>query len=144
MSEFAVGSLAAMANLNPKTQIPGTQPNLGYRLSVEWKYVAALAAGISFVHCLLVALMLWISRPIIVGADSNLATAKILRGMIGKLGDGGGLLDDREMAEAIQRHVGDVGYGIREGDQGTVVELGEKTTVRKELPGRRFPTGQYA
>lgn len=144
MSEFAIGSLAAMANLNPQTQIQGTLPTLGYQLSVEWNYVAALAAGITFVHCLLVALMLWISRPVIVGADSNLATARMLKGIVEKLGDGGGLLDDREMAEAIQRNTGDVAYGVRESDRGTLLELGEGTTVRKRLPGGRFPTGQYA
>ncbi|KAL8831014.1 MAG: hypothetical protein Q9191_001110 [Dirinaria sp. TL-2023a] len=144
MSEFAIGSLAAMANLNPQTQIRGTLPMLGYQLSVEWKYVIALAAGIASVHCLLVALMLWISRPVIVGVDSNLATARMLKGLVEKLGDGGGLLDDREMAEAIQRDIGDVGYGVRESDRGPLLELGERTTMRKRLPGGRFPTGQYA
>ena len=144
MSEFAIGSLAAMANLNPHTQIRGTLPNLGYQLSVEWNYVAALATGIGVVHCLLVALVLWISRPVIVGTDSNIATARTLKGMVEKLGDRGGLLDDREMAEAIQRNTGDVGYGVRESGQGMLLELGEGTTVRKRLPGGRFPTGQYA
>ena len=144
MSEFAIGSLAAMANLNPQTSIFGTLPNLGYHLSVEWQYVIALAAGIGFVHCLLVALMLWISRPVIVGADSNLVTARLLKGLVDKLGDGGGLLDDRELAEAIQRDTGDVGYGVRESEQGTVVGLGEGTVVRKRLPGGTFPAGPYA
>lgn len=144
MSEFAIGSLAAMANLNPQTQIRGTLPMLGYQLSVEWKYVIALAAGIASVHCMLVALMLWISRPVIVGVDSNLATARMLKGLVERLGDGGGLLDDREMAEAIQRDTGDVGYGVRESDRGPLLELGEGTTMRKRLPGGRFPTGHYA
>lgn len=144
MSEFAIGSLAAMANLNPQTQIRGTLPILGYRLSVEWKYVIALAAGIGSVHCLLVALMLWISRPVVVGVDSNLAVARMLKGLVEKLGDGGGLLDDREMAEAIQRNTGDVGYGVRESDRGPLLELGEGTMMRKRLSGGRFPTGLYA
>lgn len=144
MSEFAIGSLAAMMKLNPHSQIQGTLPNLGYHLSVEWRYVVALAAGICFVHCLLVALMLWISRPIVVGADSNLVTARMLKSLVDKLGDRGGLLDDRQLAEAIQKDTGNVGYGVKEGDQGTVLLLGEETTVRKRLPGGKFPTVQYA
>lgn len=144
MSEFAIGSLAAMANLNPVQQILGTQPNLGYHLSIEWAYIIALAACIGFVHCLLVALILWISRPIIVGADSNLVTARLLKGLVEKLGDGGGLLDDREMAEAIQTETGVVGYGIRDSAQGRVLELSQETQMRKRIPGGRFPSGQYA
>ena len=70
-------------------------------LSVEWRYVVALAAGIGFVLCLLVALMLWISGPTAVGVDSNLVTARMLRRLVETVGHGGGLLNENSIAEAI-------------------------------------------
>ncbi|KAL8946047.1 MAG: hypothetical protein Q9222_007506, partial [Ikaeria aurantiellina] len=47
MAEFAIGSLTAMATLNLRTRIMGTLPTLGYRLSVHWNYLIALAACIA-------------------------------------------------------------------------------------------------
>ena len=143
MSEFAIGSVAAMAIFNPDTQIRGTLPTLGYSLSVEWQYIIALAACIVGVHCMLVVLMLWIARPIVITDDSNLAVARLLKGVVDPLGQGGGLLNGPEIAEAIQKERGTVSYGVREGEAGRILEVGEGLEVRKRLPGRRFPAGNY-
>ena len=143
MSEFAIGSIAAMSVYNPPIKIPGTLPRLGYHLSIEWQYVIALAACIAGVHCLLVALILWISRPIVVADDSNLAIARLLKGLVDPLGRGGGLLDGQEIAEAVQKEGETVSYGISEGDDGRTLEFGPDLQVRKRLPGRKFPAGQY-
>ena len=143
MSEFAIGSVAAMAILNPDTQIPGNLPMLGYSLSVEWQYIIALAVCIVGVHCMLVVLMLWIARPIIITDDSNLAVARLLKGLVDPLGHGGGLLNGPEIAEAIQKERDKVTYGVRAGEAGTILEVGEGIQVRKRLPGRKFPAGQY-
>ena len=132
-----------MSVFNPTIQIPGTLPRLGYNLSVEWKYVIALAACIAGVHCLLVALILWISRPIVVTDDSNLAIARLLKGLVNPLGRRGGLLDGQEIAEAVQREGETVSYGVSESDDGRTIELGPGLQVRKRLPGRKFPAGQY-
>lgn len=144
MSEFAIGSVAAMAVFNPDTQIPGTLPILGYSLSIEWRYIIALAVCIVGVHCMLVVLMLWIARPIVITDDSNLAVARLLKGLVNPLAQGGGLLNGPEIAEAIQKGKDKVTYGVREGEAGTILEVGEDLHVRKRLPGRRFPAGQYA
>ena len=147
MSEFAIGSLAAMANLNPQTLIPGTLPTLGRHLSIQWKYVIALASCIAGVHCILVGLILLIARPIVVGADSNLVTARILQGLVKRLEGRGALLDGREIADAIEKKgTGGVKvvYGVEMRDVGRVVELGEEMEVRSKLPGGRFPGGLYA
>ena len=144
MSEFAIGSLAAMALLNPRTTIPGTLPTLGYQLNNEWQYVIALAACIGGIHLLLVGLMLWIARPIVITDDSNLAVARLLKGLVEPLGHEGGLLDGKEIAEAVQQESVKVGYGVREGETGTILEIGDGLDRRKTLPGRRFPTGTYA
>ncbi|KAL8686914.1 MAG: hypothetical protein Q9218_006768, partial [Villophora microphyllina] len=81
MAEFAIGSLTAMATLNKRTLIPGTLPNLGFHLSIHWNYMIALAACITGVHALLVALILWIARPVVIPGDSNLVTARLLQGL---------------------------------------------------------------
>ena len=142
MSEFAIGSIAAMSVYNPPISIPGTLPRLGYRLSIEWQYVIALAACIAGVHCLLVALILWISRPIVVADDSNLAVARLLKGLVDPLGHEGGLLGGQEIAEAVQKE-DLVSYGVSEGVHGNTLELGPHLQVRKRLPGRKFPAGRY-
>ena len=145
MSEFAIGSVAAMALLNPQTTIRGTLPTLGYQLNIEWQYVIALAACIGGIHLLLVGLMLWIARPIVITDDSNLAVARLLKGLVEPLGHEGGLLDGTEIAEAIQQEEEvKVGYGVREGETGTILEISDGLQSRKRLPGRKFPTGTYA
>ncbi|KAL9605846.1 MAG: hypothetical protein Q9179_000956 [Wetmoreana sp. 5 TL-2023] len=151
MAQFAIGSLTAMASLNVHTQIPGTLPTLGFHLSIHWRYVIALAACIAGVHCLLVGFILWIARPVVVPADSNLATARLLQPLVSRIGEHGGLLKGKEIAEVIEREgedsidgKGTVGYGIREGSEGTVLEVGKGMAKRKELDGGRFPGGTYA
>ena len=98
---FTVGSLAAMANLNPQQKVPGTLPILGYHLDTQWQYVIALTACIAGVHCLLVAIMLWIARPVVVIDDSDLCTARLLQGLAGKLEGRGSLLSGKEIAKEI-------------------------------------------
>ena len=142
MSEFAIGSIAAMSVFNPQIMIRGTLPRLGYHLSIEWQYVIALAACIAGVHFLLVALILWISRPIVVTDDSNLAVARLLKGLVDPLGHEGGLLVGSEIAEAVQKG-GSVSYGVSERVGGRSLELGPDLQVRKRLPGRQFPAGRY-
>ncbi|KAL8835191.1 MAG: hypothetical protein Q9176_007047 [Flavoplaca citrina] len=151
MAEFAIGSLTGMANLNKHTTIPGTLPTLGFHLSVKWRYVVALMACITGVHCFLVGLIIFIARPVAIPGDSNLVTARLLQGMVSKLGEKGGLLKGKEIADAIQWEVlgsangrGSVGYGVRDGKDGMVLEVGEGMVSRKELPGGRFPDGEYA
>ncbi|KAL9599152.1 MAG: hypothetical protein Q9219_004019 [cf. Caloplaca sp. 3 TL-2023] len=151
MAEFAIGSLASMGNFNPRANIQGTTPTLGYNLSVHWEFIAALAVLIAGVHCLLVGLILWIARPVVVPDDSNLVVAKLLHGLVGNVGERGNLLEGKEIAEAIEkegdmagREKGAVGYGVREGSSGTVLEIGEGLARRKNLRNESFPRGVYA
>ena len=103
ISQFAIGSLAGMAHLNPTAPLPGIKPMLAYQINVTWWGIIALAAGIAAAHALLVMLMVWISIPIAVLDDSNLVVARLLRTLVGRLGDHGSLLDGKELARAIQR-----------------------------------------
>lgn len=143
IAEFAVGSLAAMAKLNPKQYVRGTLPTLGYHLDAHWQYIIALAACIGGVHCLLVAIMLWIARPIVVIDDSNLCTARLLQGLVGRLEGRGSLLSAKEIAEEIQRAGSknrQVVYGTEcDSDGRRVLTLGEDVQVRRNLFNGRFP-----
>lgn len=153
MAEFAVSSLAAMASQNPKRQVRGILPILGYHLDANWPYVLALAACIGGVHCLLVAIMLWIARPVVIIDDSNLCTARLLQGLVGRLEGRGSLLSGKRLAEEIQRagpKNWQVVYGISQwGDVGgqralTLGENREEVQVRKRVNGGTFPKGSYA
>lgn len=141
-----------MATLNPMITVPGTVPILGYSLGVHWIYVAALGASIVSAHAILVGLILLISRPIIVGGDSNIAVARLLHGLVGRLHNEGSLLNPKELAEMLERgnpgRKEKISYGVRdtmaEGKAGAfAVELSGNVKIRKNLPGGRFPTGEY-
>ncbi|KAL8998264.1 MAG: hypothetical protein Q9169_002668 [Polycauliona sp. 2 TL-2023] len=151
MAEFAIGSLTGMATLNKHMNIPGTLPTLGFRLSVQWRYVIALIVCIAGVHCFLVGLIVFIARPVVIPGDSNLITARLLQGMVSKIGEKGGLLKEKEIAESIQQETsgsanghGTIGYGVQDGEGGITLEVGEGMRRRKGLGGGRFPAGQYA
>jgi len=161
MAQFAIGSLANMAQIIPKlNNLPGTLPILGVHLNNNWDYIISLAICIGVVHVLLVAMILWVSKPIIVLDDSDLSTARLLYGLVGKLGGRGSLLDGKKLAKAIQAKIvqeaedgvsetanGQVVYGISHGhDLGTqgVLDLGADVKMKKDFKGRRFPPGRYS
>lgn len=62
MAEFAIGSIATMANSNPKIEIPGFVPHLGSHLTVRRAYLLPLLVGIALVHSLLVLGSIWFHR----------------------------------------------------------------------------------
>ena len=141
-----------MANLNPLISIQGTVPSLGYSLNVEWKWVITLAIGIMSAHMLLVALLLLISRPIVVGGDSNLVVARLLQGLVGKLDGRGSLLEGEELAKAVEKN-SDVGkrkvtYGVRksgtDGEEDSfVLEISGDVEGGRKRPNGKFPEQVY-
>ncbi|KAL9034354.1 MAG: hypothetical protein Q9214_007082, partial [Letrouitia sp. 1 TL-2023] len=77
IAQFAIGSLSVMASVNPPTEIPSPRsPTLGYHLSVHWDFFIAILAAISGVHFLLMYATVVLSRPVVVGDDSNLVSAR--------------------------------------------------------------------
>ena len=151
MAEFAIGSLASAALLSEPIKIPGTVPTLGYNLNVEWQYVIPLAAIVAGVHAVVVGLTLWVSRPIVVGGDSNLAVAKLLQKVVEPLKHKGSLLDAKGLAEALKREGqaqnGKVAYGVKSAGEhdecSWALEISEDVRIRKNLLGGRFPTASY-
>ena len=148
MAQFAIGSIASAAILGQGIQIQGTVPSLGYSLNVEWQYVIPLAAIVAGVHAVVVGLMLWTSRPIIVGGDSNIAVAKLLQQLVLPLREKGSLLDATGIAEAVEKdeHTGtnNVSYGVRQTTTGSwALEVSGNVKTRRDLPGGKFPNGLY-
>ncbi|KAL8965994.1 MAG: hypothetical protein Q9183_003578, partial [Haloplaca sp. 2 TL-2023] len=151
MARFAIGSLTTMADRNPRRRINGTLPSLGYKLEIDWKTLIALAVCIIGMHCSLMGLSIWISRAIVIPSDSNFVTARLLHGLVAKLGDHGSMLDDKELAEAIEQEFdedidgnGTIGYGEREGTAKPFMSIGQGVVRRKNLDQRKFPAGLYA
>lgn len=148
MAEFAIGSIATMANLNPTQEKQDVLPVLGYKLSIEWPYVITLIVCISGTHCVLVGLMLWIARSVVVLDDSNLCMARLLEGLVQTLEGRGSLADGREIARSINRQGGGrvrVVYGIGAEGSNTerVLRLGDEREVARGLTTGRFPEGAY-
>lgn len=142
MAEFAIGALTGTFNNNPTQLVPGTLPILGYRLEIKWKYIIALAVCIGAVHFILIMLTVWISRPVNILDDSNLALARLLYGLVGRLGGRGSLLDGKQLADAIQAsgsEGGQVVYGVRGEGQDRSVVLDEGVQIRRRLKGEYFP-----
>ena len=108
MAEFTIAGLGSMARRNPPVTVPGQRPTLGYQLNIDWKWVIVIAACIAASHALLVALMLWLARPVIVGDDSYLVVARLLRGLVASLPEGKeeDLLDGKKIAREIAASVG--------------------------------------
>ena len=152
MAQYAVGSLAAMAHLNPLTPPPGIAgvlPVLGYRLSVSWAYLIALAAVIVGVHLVLVGVMVGVSWGVVVVDDSNLVVSRLLGGLVG---EGGVVGEGREVARGVQEELerregrGGIRFGVFGEEGRRRVELGWEDGG-KEIGGRdrggRVREGEY-
>ncbi|KAL9063918.1 MAG: hypothetical protein Q9161_009196 [Pseudevernia consocians] len=103
IAQFAIGSIAATAGLNQKEPFfSPTLPILGYSPSINWRFVILLFVCISVVHVVLVGLLCWVARPVVICDDSDLCTARLLQGLVGRIpGGGGALLDGKALARAI-------------------------------------------
>ena len=62
MAEYALGSIATMANNNPTIRISGNLPIPGSRLKVNWPFAIALLVCITGVHTALIILAIQADR----------------------------------------------------------------------------------
>ena len=156
MAEFAIGSLARVANLNPTTVVVDTQPVLGYVLEVKWQYYIPLVAGILVFHAVLLGLMLWTAQRVVVVDESYLALSRLMGelmfgGSLAESTDGergsnlqssGCLLDDAELSSAIEKRVGStvgISYWAKTNGDGTSTLL----LGHKPLGDGQFLNGTY-
>ena len=169
IAQFAIGSIAATAGLNKHQPFPSpTVPILGYSPTIKWPYTIVLFVCIGVVHVLLVALLCLVARPVIVCDDSDLSTARLLQGLVGRIPHGSGaLLDGKELAAGIDNASTDnhadggggvigaddreptrVVYGVIDTKDGAGVRrrgLGISEDIRPLSPWKgAFPKGRYA
>ena len=103
IAQFTMGSIATTARRNQRAYNSSpTLPILGFSPTIKWRFVIALFSCIGAVHIILVALLCWIARPVVVCDDSDLCTARLLHGLVGRIPDGDGtLLHGSELAREI-------------------------------------------
>ena len=138
MAQFAIASLAAMADLNPLQPLPGMLPELGYQISVHWDFLIAFAAGVAGVHALILALTLWISRSVVVCDDSYLVAALLLHGLVGLLEGVENLTNAKYMAQVLQRRLNEMDR------EGATVRYGLRDPGAEERPVLEIGTDSYA
>ena len=163
MAEFALGSLATMANLNPSIQIWGGVPHLGSHLTVygHWRPAIALLASIVGLHFALIITVVWMMTPVVVPDGSNVTIAKLLRGLTERNGDRAMLMRGVEFCGGTKRERrrgggggevegtasnGDAGfvYGPRKVGEGEfVLDIGKNVKPLREWNHGQHPNGKY-
>ena len=103
MAEFALRSIATMAERNKIIRIPGQVPHLGSQLQVfnDWRYTDALLACIVGLQLFLLVSSLWLTRSVVVLDDSNFVVARLLCRLVKAFEDSGSLLRGKELCQAL-------------------------------------------
>lgn len=166
MAEFALRSLATMAERNPSIQFSSRVPHLGSRLKIynHWRFVGALLACIVGVDFALMIAIAWITKSVVVTDDSNAVIARLLNGLTKGFEEKATMPRGKTLCEAIteerrRRRDGKAGwdeegetahpsdgivYGpFRKGDGNYVLAMGESISSRKQWEGERHPDGSY-
>ena len=159
IAKFAMGNIAATARLNYRAlQSSPTRPKVGYSPTIKWPYVIVLFVCIGVVHVVLVGLLCLVARPVVVCDDSDLTTARLLQGLVGRIPNGSGaLLDGKALAEGIKSYMrkedydggnGGVVYGVIDTKDSVGVRrrgLGLSAEIQSLNPwSGAFPKGRYA
>ncbi len=150
MAEFALRSLATMAERNHFIRISGRVPHLGSRLSIynHWRYVIALLACIIGVHFALLVASAWVTKSVVVPDDSFVAIAGLLNERGRRRGDEEIKRHEQgeEQTTGETSHASDgIVYGPLSMDRGHyVLHLGESVNSLKQWEGGRHPHGYYS
>ena len=149
MAEFAIGSIAYMANRNPlSASFQGNLTHLGQALQPHWQTAIPLLAVIIGAHFTLFATAVYASRQVVIKDGSMLAIARLLRPLVDVLGDTGTIMTGREISNQISK-AGDfsdgVVYGPRknEGTEGYYLDLAGDTKTVQDWPDGKHPGGMY-
>lgn len=119
---FTAGALAANDVNGPRVNVTGYYPVQAQVVDVDWKWTIALLAGIPGCQFLvLLAVLAWANK-VIIKDTSHLATARLLRPVVEKLGDKGCLLTGDEIAETLGNYR--LKYGVRDPPQDSMAYSG--------------------
>ena len=149
MAEFAIGSIAYMANKNPhNATFRGNLTHLGQALDPHWQSAIPLLAVIIGAHFTLFATAVYASQHVVMKDDSMLAIARLLRPLVDVLGDTGTIMTGGKIGRKISkaRDLRDgVVYGPREyeGSGEYYLELAGDTWKVQEWPNGKHPDGTY-
>ncbi|KAL9108182.1 MAG: hypothetical protein Q9227_007037 [Pyrenula ochraceoflavens] len=144
VTSFSMNAIAAMDDHGSRVNTTGIRPLYGLQATVEWKWAAPLLGVIPVLQFLaLIAVIAWANKAIIKD-DSHLATARLLRPMIDRLGQHGCMLTGDEIAKELSNIR--VAYGYREPEGGSqndprhvdIIEESEGYRIQ-----RSFPPGPY-
>lgn len=148
ISRFAIGSIIGAAYNNPSSYRVGDQPQEGVVLNIDKReyllLILFLTSGVQGVLFILSAIL---SNRVIVRDDSHLATARLLRPLMERLGRSGNMADGKDISEALGHGVpGSHGkhlkviYSVKHAREGCLhhLDLGEQEALRKG-----FPEGAY-
>lgn len=141
ISEFTMGAVGALDDHGHRRNVSGEEPFYALHVTVEWKWAASLLGVIPLIHFLaMIAVIAWANKAIIKD-DSHLATARLLRPVVEKLGPHGCMLTGAEIARQFHLRVM---YGYREPAPRSdvrhldILDEGEKIEYQ-----RAFPRGNY-
>ena len=119
---FTAGAFSAYDTNGPRLNVTGYYPTQAQVVDVDWKWSIALLAGIPGVQFLvLLAVLVWANK-VIIKDTSHLATARLLRPVVEKLGDKGCLLTGDEIAETLGNYR--LKYGVRDPPQNSMAYSG--------------------
>ncbi|MCJ1395636.1 hypothetical protein MMC18_008522 [Xylographa bjoerkii] len=142
MRQFAIGTISA-ADLNNQfvnSVLYDIQPGQGVKLSLDHpENIHAILITVVGVQLLLFVIGALVANRVVVIDDSYIAIAHLLRPIVDKLGDDGGLLDGDEICEALGDK--EVVYGAtnRKTARGVVRHL----EISEMRPTKSFPAGYY-
>ena len=140
IARFSIGVVATAAQWNPFLRVEGNQPNTGSALEVTWIFIIiifSLTCGLQlvlFVICSVVANM------VIVKDDSYIATARLLRPIVERLGPVGTYADGKEICKYLSNEGQEkVVYSVKHPQRGIMhhLDLGHQKRLRA------FPRGNY-
>ncbi|KAH0611001.1 uncharacterized protein H6S33_011428 [Morchella sextelata] len=136
--QFACGVIASRDQFGSSTiKAQGNKPAIGVLLKIKWPETIAILGGILLAQLIMGLMVILWSTTVICKADSYLATARLLRPIVERLGPNGCYLTGQEISSTFE---GRVVYGVRVDPSGTRhhLDIGEDITVKKH-----FPEGWY-
>jgi hypothetical protein len=112
---FTAGGIAADDTDGPRINVQGYYPIQAQVVNIEWKWAIMLLTGIPGCQFLVLLAVLTWANKVIIKDTSHLATARLLRPIVDKLGNRGCLLTGDEIADVLGNYR--VKYGVRDPPQ---------------------------
>ena len=142
MRQYAIGTISAADLNNPNIDsiLLDVQPGQGVKLSLDHpEYIHAILITILSVQLSLFVVGALVANRAVVIDDSYIAIARLLRPIVDKLGDHGGLLDGDAICEALGDKKVVYGTSTQKTARGVVRHL----EISEMRPTKSFPAGYY-